>query len=156
MVAAAVGVGSFTGARIGLATSLGLKKAFDCRLVRVPLLKSLARSFAAVGDVLAAVCINEREVGRQMISTAQEPSPPQISPFEEFLGRYHELVGEGSAVFSRKLYKAVRRSAGQPLSKVIADAGDNLSRFVGEWALKNAEAGEDVPVYSSGFRFKRS
>ncbi len=62
-IAVSDSVGSYTGIRIGLATALGLGKAFnESKVIRVSILFALAQTLTEKGRVVAAVSNNNRDI----------------------------------------------------------------------------------------------
>jgi len=133
--------GSLTGAKIGQAIAQGLKKAINCKIVRVPILQALAALTNAdfEGEILTALPLGRNNIGWQTFRKNKlqsmqlfKPSiEPQISTAEAFtktvdFGNYGHIILHDSIsrIFS------VNRSFYSTMSQKTLIAGRNLAFII--------------------------
>jgi tRNA threonylcarbamoyladenosine biosynthesis protein TsaB len=149
LFAAAVGPGSFTGLRIGLATVKGLAATLGKPCAGVPTLEAVALAAGPSEAIVSLLPAGRGEVFAQMFSVtgAYEvlalDAPAHLSPaklFERY-GAAQKLLwaGEG-AHLHRQMIK--QESAARLHDWTIAPEEKNLSRFVAILALKRYRAGQ--------------
>lgn len=109
------GPGSYTGARIGIATALGLQKALHCRLAGLSVLEAMsslnreeARS-AVVAVPVGTSRVAWQQIGGEVPNSVRSTEPTRLTGVEEFI---ELLKADGSAVnknliVQRDLYPAV-------------------------------------------------
>ena len=166
LFAAAVGPGSFTGLRIGLATIKALAVTLGRPCLGIHTLHILARSAGASAATVAVLPAGRGEVFVQLFAVSQEDTvteidrPAHLSP-ATMITKYGGLpvlrwCGEGSQIH-RELIRnharergiefqedAVVHEARPQLGWILAAQVMNLSTHLGALALKEFERGEAV------------
>jgi tRNA threonylcarbamoyladenosine biosynthesis protein TsaB len=158
-LAVALGPGSFTGLRIGLAVAKGLALPFKLPVVGVPTLDISAYPFRASGLPVWAIA----EAGRGRILTAcfaqvedewQTVAPPYLTSFTDLAARIEQTalcVGEIDQAGADILWRGSARKA-----EVVSPA-HRLRRaaYLAELAAQRLEAGDQddpdalVPIYTA-------
>ena len=157
LFAAAVGPGSFTGLRIGLATVKALANCTGRRLVGVSTLRAIAHASGIDGDVVSLLPAGRGEVFAQRFTTAEGSveaidAASHVSP-QALLEKYGALEGltwAGEGVRQQiELLTTWATEKGFPITdsgssdsgwKVIEETHD-LAQSVAAMALKEYEAG---------------
>ena len=166
LFAAAVGPGSFTGLRIGLATIKALAATLGRPCLGIPTLSILARSAGASVATVAVLPAGRGEVFVQLLAVSQEDSvteidrPAHLSP-AAMLTKYGGLpalrwCGEGAQIHRELIMNQARErgiefqdeafvhEARPQLGWILARQVMNLSTHLGALALKEFERGEAV------------
>lgn len=156
-IALAIGPGSFTGLRIGLATALGL--AFDTprRLVPVPTLAAL--SLQAEGESLVAPLVDARrgEVYAGLYDGDANPLlPDACTPLADWLPRLPArapivFLGSGAELQRQKLAAEL----GPRARFLPVERGVLRARTVGVLGHRLARAGADLPPEAVELRYLR-
>ncbi|HTO71219.1 MAG TPA: tRNA (adenosine(37)-N6)-threonylcarbamoyltransferase complex dimerization subunit type 1 TsaB [Myxococcota bacterium] len=147
-IALAIGPGSFTGLRIGLATALGLAFGTERKLVPVPTLAALALQADAHGLVVPLLDARRNEVYAGLYDGAgSELAPDLCAPLAEVLERLPAreplaLLGSGA-----ELHRAALAAALGPRARLLpAEAGVLRARSVGHLGLAlSARGGSRAP-----------
>ena len=153
--AAAVGPGSFTGLRIGLATTKALAATMKRRCVAVPTLKAIAKAVGPLRNTVALLPAGRGEVFAQLFSLNDqghliELDAPAHLPPQKLLARYaglQEVVWAGPATeIHRNLIEsyALENSRGW----TIASFEPNLAKHVIALAVGSYRRGVTVPPES--------
>jgi len=110
LISLAIGPGSFTGLRIGLATAKGISYAGKIPILPINTLDALA--FNLYGSKLPVVCLLDAKMGEvygAMYSPAmQEMIPPQNNVPENFLEKITEpaiYIGDGAIIYRNLIKK---------------------------------------------------
>jgi tRNA threonylcarbamoyladenosine biosynthesis protein TsaB len=156
-IALAIGPGSFTGLRIGLATALGL--AFDTRrtLVPVPTLAALALQAESAGWVAPLVDARRGEVYAGLYdSSGAALLPDACVSVSDWLGALPgrepiALLGSGAQLYRQQLEKGL----GPRARFLPAAAGVLRARSVGVLGHRLALAGADLPPERIELRYLR-
>ena len=107
-IAVAIGPGSFTGIRVGVAAARGFALALDCPVVGISTLSTLAwtaQQRERAGDVLVAVDGRREDLFCQTFNADGTPaSRPSLWPLaqarEHFAGSRGSIVGSGAALLT--------------------------------------------------------
>ncbi|HXZ86361.1 MAG TPA: tRNA (adenosine(37)-N6)-threonylcarbamoyltransferase complex dimerization subunit type 1 TsaB [Myxococcota bacterium] len=156
-IALAIGPGSFTGLRIGLATALGLAFGTERQLVPVPTLAALALQADASGWIAPLLDARRSEVyaglydggGRALL-------PDACSGLDAWLARLPAgpplaFLGSGA-----ELHRAALERALGPRARILpAAAGVLRARSVGRLGLRLAAAGAALPPEKVELRYLR-
>jgi tRNA threonylcarbamoyladenosine biosynthesis protein TsaB len=113
LIAAAIGPGSFTGLRIGLASAKALAATLSIPSIGVPTLEAVARAAGPAENSVALLPAGRGELFAQMFSVAEDLSitkrdePGHLSP-DELFNRYGNeqqirWCGEGAHAWRKKL-----------------------------------------------------
>jgi tRNA threonylcarbamoyladenosine biosynthesis protein TsaB len=149
LFAVAVGPGSFTGLRIGIATIKALAATLARPCAAIPTLQTIALAGGAAESSVALLPAGRGEVFAQLFSVASDGTvtafdePSHIAP-QKMFDKYGSLkkvlwCGAG-AIAQRELIE--NASAGKEWR--IAPQAENLARFVATLALRNFRAGQLV------------
>jgi len=133
-IAAALGPGSFTGLRIGLATALGLHQALSVPATGVPTLAAIAAGAADEQDELTAVVDAMRSACyTQRFST--RPRPRALEPPR--LVRVEEVLQAGGSPLAAQDPRFLTQRGPAPGTALLAVGA--LAAHVGEEALRQEE-----------------
>jgi len=169
LFAVAIGPGSFTGLRIGIATIKGLAAALERLCAGVPSLQAVAHAAGTSESTVSLLPAGRGEVFAQMFSISAEgivtelDAVAHISP-QRMLERYSGIAnirwaGEGAHLY-RGIIKDWRKRLGQPFlekpgesERIVAGHGwmlapreSNLARHVAALALSKLEQNQlDTP-----------
>ncbi|MGI8639537.1 MAG: tRNA (adenosine(37)-N6)-threonylcarbamoyltransferase complex dimerization subunit type 1 TsaB [Pyrinomonadaceae bacterium] len=77
LIAVSRGPGSFTGARIGLATALGLKTAWNCEIVGVSVFEAMLLKAKKNGRVITAIPVGRKQISWQLFDNENPPGKAQ-------------------------------------------------------------------------------
>jgi tRNA threonylcarbamoyladenosine biosynthesis protein TsaB len=156
-IALAIGPGSFTGLRIGLATALGLAFGTDRKLVPVPTLAALALQAEANGWIAPLVDARRGEVYAGLYDANANPLlPDACASVSDFLAALPDrepiaLLGSGAQLHRAELTAALGgRARFLPLA-----AGVLRARSVGVLGHRLALAGADLPPERVELRYLR-
>ena len=150
--AAAIGPGSFTGLRIGLATTKALAATIGRNCIAVPTLKAVAEAAGPAAFVVALLTAGRGEVFAQLFSVSvagevEELDAPAHLPPKRSLARYAELaeaIWAGPATeIHRELILGHAAEHGRDWR--IAVVGADLARHVTTLALQDYLKGNTVP-----------
>lgn len=158
LFAAAVGPGSFTGLRIGLATVKALANCSERAVVGVSTLAAIAHASGSDGDVVSLLPAGRGEVFAQRFSTGKGSveaidTAAHLSP-GALLERYGELdhltwAGEGAqqqidllTSWARDKGFTITESGSNDPGRTIIQETKNLAEAVAVLALKEYEAGK--------------
>jgi len=138
LIAVSSGPGSRTGIRIGLALSMGLKKASDCLLINVPVLKAMQLKVKLEGSentVIAAVPISSSQIGWQIFKSDNSKETfvgqPYYSTTEAFIKELKPLKNS-VLVVQENLYVEINNLLiNTRHSSIRVDTENNLARWVG-------------------------
>ena len=145
LFAVAVGPGSFTGLRIGLATAKALAATLNKPCIGISTLHAVARAAGTSGGTVALLPAGRGELYVQLLSVSQAGDVTQIdaaahlSP-EKMIERYASLptliwAGEGVERYGDLIGDQVQGWTIAPIEK-------NLAQYVALLALKRYHAGE--------------
>jgi len=157
LIAAAVGPGSFTGLRIGLATVKALANCTERKTIGVPTLAAIAYASAVTGDVVSLLPAGRGELFAQRFSSEKGSvraidSAAHVSP-RALLEKYGEIkpltwAGEGAhqqidllTGWARKKGFSVTESGS---GWKIVEETNNLAEAVAAVALKAYRAGDSL------------
>jgi tRNA threonylcarbamoyladenosine biosynthesis protein TsaB len=157
VIALAIGPGSFTGLRIGLATALGLAFGTKRRLVPVPTLAAL--SLQAEGESLVAPLVDARrgEVYAGLYDASQNPKLPDacssLADWLPLLPSHAPIAFLGSGA---QLYRAALAAGlGERARFLPAERGVLKARSVGALGHRLVLAGADLPPEQVELRYLR-
>jgi tRNA threonylcarbamoyladenosine biosynthesis protein TsaB len=143
LFAVAVGPGSFTGLRIGIATVKALATTLDRRCAGIPTLEAIALAGGVSETSIALLPAGRGEVFAQMFSVSNDTAgaldePAHIAPkrmIEKYGALENVLWGGEGAIAQRELIESSRGSKRWRIAPQIA----NLAEYVTRLALKNFE-----------------
>ena len=154
--AVAVGPGSFTGLRIGVATMKAFAEVNQRPIVGISTLAAVAHASALEGEVVSLLPAGRGEVFAQMFSVAEDgvvakDGPAHLSPAET-IARYGtipgvQFSGEGSPKLSDYLRDSAHESATEELRAQIIKSLDAAS---GSVALAGSVAALALKDYLEG------
>jgi len=133
-IAVAVGPGSYTGIRVGIATAQGIAASVECETMGVSSLEALASMTA--NPCLVGIWAGRNEVVAQKFALSATESP-QILSLESFRESAREMNLE--MVFDRRAFDAAKK---ENIDMKEALAADNVSRCVGKVAQKVLSLGQ--------------
>lgn len=155
IIAVSCGPGSYTGARIGLATAIGLSDGLNIYSFGVSLLDCLFYNFGIKNQsVVVALSFGRNEVSYRIFdSFAQKDTsdnnktelPIKIVSIEDFI-IFFGGAAEMKFVFDQKLYVSLENFGMIKTSNTI-NAGLFLSDFVGQFDLKGTLLNNLTPIY---------
>ncbi len=101
LIAVSKGPGSFTGARIGLATALGLKTAWNCEIIGVSVLEAMLLTTKKKGRVITAIPVGRKQISWQLFENENPPGKAQnIFPILDTISVFlKSLTTDNSADF---------------------------------------------------------
>lgn len=160
LFAAAIGPGSFTGLRIGIATLKGLAATLDRRCVGVPTLHAIALAAGPSEVTVSVLPAGRGEVFAQLLKVTpggiviELDQAAHISP-RKMLERYSTVrnvcwAGEGARVYAESIREFAREIEQALVAEVegnrwkLADRTQNLAEHVAVLAALKAEAGTVV------------
>ncbi len=159
LIAVSNSAGSYTGIRIGLATALGLKKAFGCRIVGISVLEAIALTQKNGGAVISAVSINGRDVFVQTFEKTADKfnrsgSETELIDFETFCRKVLDGGNQYNVSVNEKLYEFISpdKKIKETGKAFIFNAGKNLAKFIGRKAQESNASDNVKQVYIRGFR----
>ncbi len=163
LFAVALGPGSFTGLRIGIATVKSLASTLECRTVGVPTLEALAFAAGRGSRVVALLPAGRGELFAQsfkgkdgsVVALGEATHiPPESLLYELRAERSIRFAGEGAHAQSEKI-EARAKEEGIPFIEekdeeplyareawVLAPRIENLARYVGQLALERYRRGD--------------
>lgn len=157
LIAVSNSVGSYTGIRIGLATALGLKKAFGCRIKGVSVLEAIAPSQTKEGTNFCAVSTNGRDIYMQTFvisdKITRSETNTELLDYETFRRKVFGEMRPNLSV-NEKLYEfiCVDKKIKQTDKESVFNTGKNLAKFIGRKA-KDSDASDNAKqVYIREFK----
>jgi tRNA threonylcarbamoyladenosine biosynthesis protein TsaB len=148
-VAIALGPGSFTGIRIGLATALGLQTALSIRCLGVSLLDSLFECSGAKANCISAVSMGRSGVCVMIVDASGCRGPSHVMSTDGFLNLLCQT--SGTVALDPSLLRTVKQTgACDAISTRVADCGSNLAMLVGR-SIVSAKYSTDrlEPIFAS-------
>ena len=154
LFAAAVGPGSFTGLRIGLATAKALAATLNKPCIGISTLHAVARAAGASRSTVTLLPAGRGELFAQLLSVSQEGEVTELDapmhlPPENVIERYVSLpvliwAGEGVERYIDLIKRSEPRFqiGNEPQGWTIAPAEKNLAQYVALCSLGPYEAGE--------------
>ena len=154
LFATAVGPGSFTGLRIGLATVKALAATLNKPCVGIPTLHAVASAAGRSYATIALLPAGRGELFAQLLSVSEngevtELDAPAHLPPEKVIERYASLpeaiwAGEGVERYKDLIKRSQPRFqiGDQPQGWTIAALEKNLAQYVALLSLKRYEAGQ--------------
>jgi tRNA threonylcarbamoyl adenosine modification protein YeaZ len=148
------GPGSYTGARIGLATAIGLKNALEIECFAASVLDSFNFKFGNQNlDVITAVSFGKNDVCYQIfekfsVKCAMEKIPLKIKAFNDFINFYGEQ--DTVLVINQKLYTEIKNYLPNDTPNII-NAGVFISDYTGGLVASNNGSDNLIPIYPGIF-----
>ena len=133
MVAVSNGPGSYTGIRIGIASTLGLARALNIPCVGVPLLRAIAEHHNPGGASITAIPIGRNEVCWQAfrmpsLNGPTEPVSTSINDFLRNLAQNHAV----EAFLQQEIFETAVSCNGFPITNSrIHNIGHDLAFVIG-------------------------
>ena len=144
-IAVSLGPGSYTGIRVGISTTLGIRLATGCKLVGVPTLNALS-VLAESALTGVALSVGGGEFIVQSFDGGTPCSGPEIVNFDILKGM------SGKIVVDRKTFNVIQGlEPREDFSSRITIAGDNVARLIGVSARNLAVSHDLVPIYAREF-----
>ena len=154
MLAVSRGPGSYTGARIGLATAIGLKNGLDIECLGASIFDSFYYKFGNQKlDVITAVSFGKKEVCYQVFEKFHNNNEigkvsPEIISFEKFI-KYFKYNLDTILVLNQKLYiEAEEYLSDDTFKKNTINAGFILSDLVGQFVISGDGSDNNAPIYT--------
>lgn len=146
-IAVSIGPGSFTGLRIGIATSMGLKRSLGIEYVGISLLNAMAE-LATDKSVIAAIPMGKADVCFQRFGATLAVSEPVAVSETEFRSlldndRFTKCVVPSS----------LARSIADRENERLLDVGTNLAAIIGLNAATRPPTNSLDPIYVQSPRF---
>lgn len=149
------GPGSFTGARIGLAIVLGLKKSLNCKIYGVSVLEAIAFDKAKTNlskRIIAAIplgtgiCVQQFEIGQK--GQIDRATMPYLESSDRFINQV-QVDSTSMFVMHEKLYKKVLAAIGATgnFCERIENIGENLAYLIGQIRDKKFITDTLQPIY---------
>ncbi len=139
------GPGSFTGARIGISTAMGLRAAWNCRLAGVSSLAAMT-SLKKKSDtrILTAVPIGEKQVAWQIFNSIEPQvcgleNHPRLGTVSLFLQTAAREKPERFIVFG-ELSRIISGELPQVQKEQMTETGDHLARLLGQFGSRQVRA----------------
>ena len=155
LIAVSRGPGSYTGARIGIATAIGISNGLNIECVGASILDSLYHKFGIQNMfVITAVSFGKSEICFQVFEKFYTQSEEvmyiqekatQITTLEMFVQNFGKK-SETLFVFDHKLYLTVENLKLLKTSKLI-NAGLNIADFIGQFVIKYRSNETITPIY---------
>ncbi len=157
------GPGSYTGARIGMAVGIGLRRALDCELVGVSTLEAMLlagkrENIDVEEEIVTAVPIGRNQICRQNFLSHNQKiinteTQPQLSTIDDFLNSdsNSEFQFKKKIILHRKLYLDFQAKQENRLTEnnTLIDAGENIAVLNGMLgAVRDGEVGVLSPIYA--------
>lgn len=148
------GPGSYTGARIGLATALGLKDGLSIKCFGVSILDAFYTFYNSLEnpklDVIAAISFKKSEICFQSFENyfdkkGCERILPQIISFEKFIQFVNQKTNT-MVILNQKLYFDIENHWNIDTINLV-NAGENLSNHIGHHVIKEYGSDNLKPIY---------
>lgn len=148
-LAVSLGPGSYTGARIGISTAIGLKNGLDIECFGVSIFDALFYSFGNTKSVLVAVLpFGKNEVcfqfhKKEFNKNDATANSPKIFPFDKFV----QLILADSDLRLITNQKLCLKLKGIFSDDIVINAGVYLSDYVGGFIINKKESDNIIPIY---------
>jgi tRNA threonylcarbamoyladenosine biosynthesis protein TsaB len=132
MFAVAIGPGSFTGLRIGIATVKGLAATLKCRCMGIPTLHAIAYAAGVSDATVALLPAGRQEVFAQLLQVAENEVVKELDvavhiPPHALLEKYGLLARLCWAGPGAHVYLETLRALAKQVGKVVVEASDTTS-----------------------------
>lgn len=135
LIAVSNGPGSATGLRIGLATALGLTKALNSRMVRVPFFQAVLFDKKPDSPLLLAVSVGKKMVAWQIVENISDFQTETSENFElernDIFQRVLTTRKFSSAIINRDLESLAADILTTEDSKQLSVMNDKLASYIG-------------------------
>lgn len=154
-IAVSNGPGSYTGIRVGLATSFGLARALNIECFGSSAISAVANAFPDLDHFSVALPIGKEDVCWQSFERRPDglaaTSPARSESLQAFFS-YLEVTTEQACVLHSDLFEQMESISTSNVRFV--DAGKNMAFFVGRSAAAQDEISDLKPLYVQNTRFK--
>ncbi len=156
-IAISTGPGSFTGIRAGIATTIGLSKAFGCKCLGIPLFEAMALGSNVSGRIITAFGLGENEICWQIFDHSSTfdsaKNKPQIGSMKKFgselqKSNFVRLILHSGLRPSLEHIEALRLNINKKQITYI----DNLAKYIGLGSEVIASGSRLTPIYAEDTR----
>ncbi|HEX8286846.1 MAG TPA: tRNA (adenosine(37)-N6)-threonylcarbamoyltransferase complex dimerization subunit type 1 TsaB [Pyrinomonadaceae bacterium] len=147
-LAVSLGPGSYTGARIGLSTAIGLKNGLNIECVGTSIFEALFHSSKdEKRELVGALPFGKNEVcfqfcKKEISDNGESADDPKILQFEKFIEQI-DKTPNARLITTQKVYARLEGQIGNE----IIDAGVHLSDYIGRMILDGKGSKHLRPIY---------
>lgn len=157
LLAVSLGPGSYTGARIGLATAIGIKNGLSIRCYGISILNAFCQLGDSHRDIICAISFGKRDVCWQYYNKSQNrcetgTNLPIINSLINFIGFVNQKP-DSTIITNHKLHHQIENSEKLlPVSPHrIINAGKDLADYIGIFVKDSNGSDNLIPIYVENY-----